>query len=250
MDNIKILILIIIILLLILVITLLSNSYSMESLDNITNPSGITIESGEKITFELENFIKKHTNNDNNFILADKSLEFNILKDPSSISVDNSNKYLIYNSNKNNILLVGSIDISGSKNNEKAYMIIVLKNIYIVQDASGTYDPNFTVNSYIINNINSTQFKFDNGNLIINSVDNSGNNVIINKTNEISGPNTIFNIDDNGFNVLNTSTLNKKQLISFDELQQTLRPCYTQHNKQNTKQIIGLFVYLLQTHKP
>ena len=251
MDNIKILVLIIITLLAILFITTSnsSNSSNIELLEN-TNQDSV-----QKVSVDLEKFIKNNTKSTDTFILSDEYLEFKISKDPISLLVDNTNKYLIYNSNKNNMLFIGSIDIQSDdikalQKNDKAFVIIILKNIYVVTDSSGNIDPNFTVNSYIINNINSTQFAFDNGNLIINSVDNFGNNVIINKKNEISGPDTILNIDDNGLNVLNVSTLNKKQLISYDELQKTLRPCYTQTYKQNTKQIIGLMVYLLQKYRP
>lgn len=253
MDNIKILILLIIILLIILLITILSDSCNIEALDNINS------EQESKIQFDLENFIKQNSNKDNKFVLAEKTLEFNILKDPTSISIDSStdNKYLIYNSNKTNVLFVGSVDISGTQNN-KAFIITVIKNIYLIKDASGTLDPNFTVNSYIINNTNSSQFIFNtqnDGKLKINTVDNSGNNVNISKPDEtstpdnISGPNTIFNINDNGFNILNTVTSNKKQLISYDQLQHLLRPCYTKNYNDNTKQIIGLMVYLLQNYK-
>ena len=253
MDNIKILILLIIILLIILLITILSDSCNIEALDNINS------EQESKIQFDLENFIKQNSNKDNKFVLAEKTLEFNILKDPTSISIDSStdNKYLIYNSNKTNVLFVGSVDISGSQNN-KAFIITVIKNIYLIKDASGTLDPNFTVNSYVINNTNSSQFVFNtqnDGKLKINTVDNSGNNVNISKPDEtstpdnISGPNTIFNINDNGFNILNTVTSNKKQLISYDQLQHLLRPCYTKNYNDNTKQIIGLMVYLLQNYK-
>lgn len=253
MGNIKILILLIIILLIILLITILSDSCNIEALDNINS------EQESKIQFDLENFIKQNSNKDNKFVLAEKTLEFNILKDPTSISIDSStdNKYLIYNSNKTNVLFVGSVDISGSQNN-KAFIITVIKNIYLIKDVNGTLDPNFTVNSYVINNTNSSQFVFNtqnDGKLKINTVDNSGNNVNISKPDEtstpdnISGPNTIFNINDNGFNILNTVTSNKKQLISFDELQHLLRPCYTKNYNDNTKQIIGLMVYLLQNYK-
>lgn len=257
MDNIKILVLLVIILLIILLITLFPNSCNIEALDNINS------EQESKIQFDLENFIKQNSNKDNKFVLAEKTLEFNILKDPTSISIDSStdNKYLIYNSNKTNVLFVGSVDISGSYN-DKAFIITVIKNIYLIKDASGTIDPNFTVNSYVINNINSNQFVFNtqkdglkDGKLTINTVDNSGNNVNITKPDEtstpdnISGPNTIFNINDNGFNILNTVTSNKKQLISYEQLQQLLRPCYTKNYNDNTKQIIGLMVYLLQNYK-
>jgi len=257
MDNIKILVLLIIILLIILLITILSDSCSVESLSN-------NISSEERLQFDLENFIKQNTNTNNKFVLAEKSLEFNILKDPSSISIDSStdNKYLIYNSNKTNLLFLGSVDISGTQNN-KAFVIIVLKNIYLIKDASGTMDPNFTVNSYVVNNTNSSQFVFNmqqdglnDGKLKINTVDNSGNNVNIIKPDEsstpdnISGPNTVFNINDTGFNILNNSTLNKKQLISYNELQSKLRPCYAKNYSDISKQIIGLMVYLLQKHNP
>lgn len=235
---------------------MLSDTCNIEALNNIN--------SEQKIQFNLENFIKQNSNTTNKFILAENTLEFNILKDPASISINSttSDKYLIYNSNKNNILLVGTVDVSGTKS-DKAFIITVLKNIYLVNDASGVIDPNFTVNSYVINNINGPQFIFNSqtngtssdGKLKINTVDNSGNNVNIVKPEEsqgpdsISGPNTIFNIDDNGFNIFNTVTLSKKQLISYDELQKTLRPCYTTNYKDNTKQIIGLIIYFLQNYK-
>jgi hypothetical protein len=260
MDNIKIIVLIIIILLIILFITIVSDTCSIESLENIPE-NGIKQneikqndinrqETDKKINFDIEYFIKSNSDVSNNFKLASSNLIYTVLKDPTSVSVSGDNKYLIYNSNKNNILLVGETDISGTNKIEKVFSIMIFNNIFIATDASGHNDPNFTVKSYIIKHIDTPQFVFNNGNLIIKSVDSSGNNVIINETNDISGPNTALRIDDNGLNSMNLNTMNKKQIISYEDLQKKLRPCYVPTHKINSKQIIGLMVFALQIYKP
>ncbi len=262
MDNIKILVLIVIILLVILFITMLSDSCNIESLNNVNDLKQEQTQEEGRIQFDLEKFIKQNSNGDNKFVLNKGKLEFNILKDPKSIIINssNNNKYLIYNTNKNNMLFIGTVD---DINSNKVFIITVFKNIYLLLDASGNIDPNFTLNSYIINSINSNQFTFNapidgsgnDGKLKINTVDSSGNNVNIIKPNEDSGPdnisgqNAILNIDDNGLNIFDSITLNKKQLISYDELQKTLRPCYIKDYRQSSKDIMGLVVFLLQKYK-